>query len=240
MTEVLVRRGVAEDLPAVAEVFLASRAAAVPAMPPVVGTADDVRAHFAALDLHDPTRRELWVAESPSGLVGYAKLKADWLDDLYVVPPAQRQGIGLLLLDVVKSLRPHGFSLWAFESNRPARRFYARHGLLELETTDGSQNQEGEPDVRLVWPGPDPVAFLRRQIDEVDDDLGRLLARRVALTAAVQDHKPVGGHEGRDPARERQIAERMARHAPVFGTDRLDRIVHTIITESLDAAGPGA
>lgn len=235
MTEVLVRRGEAGDLPAVAEVFLASRAAAVPSMPPVVATDDEVRADFAALDLHDPARREVWVAESSSGLLGYAKLKANWLDDLYVVPSAQRQGIGLLLLDLVKSLRPNGFSLWAFASNEPARRFYARQGLLELETTDGSQNQEHAPDVRMVWPGPDPVAFLRQQIDEVDDDLGRLLARRVALTAAVQDHKPVGGHEGRDPAREREIAQRMSRHAPDLGADRLGRIVHTIISESLDA-----
>lgn len=228
------RRAEAEDLPAVAEVFLASRSAAF-AMPPVVGTDAEVRAHFASLDLHDPARREVWVAESPSGMLGYAELKGDWLDDLYVVPSAQRQGVGSLLLDLVRSLRPDGFALWVFADNAPARAFYAGHGLLELETTDGSENQERAPDVRLVWPGTDPVAFLRRQIDEVDDELGRLLARRVALTGAVQDHKPVGGHEGRDPDREREIAERMAAHAPVLGAERLQRIVHAIITESLDA-----
>ncbi len=77
------------------------------------------------------------------------------------------------------------------------------------------------------------MAFFRRLIDEVDADLGDLLARRAALTAAVQ---PLKDDPERDPARERAIAEAMARRAPALGADRLTRIVHTIITESLDAA----
>ena len=47
---------------------------------------------------------------------------------------------------------------------------------------------------------------------------------------AVQAHKP---DRPRDPARERAIAEAMARRAPELGVERLERIVHTIITESL-------
>ena len=38
----------------------------------------------------------------------------------------------------------------------------------------------------MAWPGADPLAFLRGLIDEVDDQLGDLLARRVALTREVQ------------------------------------------------------
>ena len=60
-----------------------------------------------------------------------------------------------------------------------------------------------------------------------------MLARRVALTRAVQPHKPVAE---RDPDRERAIAEAMALRAPALGADRLARIVHAIITESLDAS----
>jgi chorismate mutase len=59
------------------------------------------------------------------------------------------------------------------------------------------------------------------------------LARRVALTRAVQEHK---ADAARDPGREREIAAAMARRAPELGEDRLGRIVHAIITESLDAA----
>ncbi len=157
-----------------------------------------------------------------------------WLDDaLRRVPELAGQGVGSALLDVVKSLRPRGFCLWVFESNTPASSFYARRGCVELERTDGSGNEERSPDLKLAWPGADPLAFFRGLIDEVDADLGDLLARRAALTAAVQ---PLKDDPERDPAREHAIAEAMAQRAPALGIERLTRIVHTIITESLDAA----
>ena len=86
----------------------------------------------------------------------------------------------------------------------------------------------------MAWPGADPLAFYRGLIDEVDHDLGDLLNRRAALTAAVQPHKATAE---RDPDREREIAHALALRAPALGEDRLHRIVHAIITESLDAAG---
>ena len=116
--------------------------------------------------------------------------------------------------------------------NTPARGFYTRHGLVELERTDGAGNEEKQPDIKMAWAGTDPLAFYRGLIDEVDADLGDVLARRAALTRAVQPHKPVAE---RDPDRERAIAEAMALRAPALGADRLARIVHAIITESLDA-----
>ena len=60
-----------------------------------------------------------------------------------------------MLLDLVKAMRPGGFSLWVFESNTPAQAFYTRHGLVEREHTDGSGNEEREPDLRMEWV-PDP------------------------------------------------------------------------------------
>ncbi len=159
-----------------------------------------------------------------------------WLDHLFVRPDAKGEGIGSMLLDLVKGLRPHGFCLWVFESNTPARAFYGHRGLVELERTDGSGNEEKAPDIRMAWPGDDPLAFYRGLIDDVDEQLGDLLARRVALTRAVQPHKP---DAARDPAREREIAETMALRAPELGADRLARIVHAIITESLDAGTSG-
>lgn len=227
--EVMIRSAGPEDLRAVAEVHLAAREAAVPAMPPLVRTADEVRDFHAALDLH---QRELWVAET-DGVVAYAEVKGDWLDDLYVHPQAQRHGIGSAMLDLVKSERPGGFLLWVFESNVGARRFYERHGLVTLETTDGSGNEERSPDVRMAWPGKQPLDFFRRCIDDVDDQLGELLARRAALTRVAQPHK---SDRARDPAREREVAARLAARAPALGEERLGRIVAAIITESLDAA----
>lgn len=215
------------DADAVATVHLRSRAAA--AMPPGVHPEDDVRAWLAGRLGPD----DVWVAEDDGLVVGYARFTPTWLDDLYVLPSYAGRGIGSALLDVVKAQRPDGFCLWVFETNAPARAFYAHRDLVELERTDGSANEERAPDVRMAWPGERPLSFLRTLIDEVDAELGDLLARRAALTAAVQDVK----HDStRDLARERAIAEAMAMRAPALGVARLERIVDAIVTASLEAA----
>ncbi len=236
-TDLVLRPGLHEDLPAVADLFVASRLGAVPAMPPIVGPVEGARQFVLGWDL---ARQELWVAESADGIVGFANVEADWLNGLYVAPDAARAGVGSALLDVVKGIRPDGFGLWVFESNTPARDFYRKHGLTDLERTDGSANMERAPDIKMAWPGRDPLAFYRGLIDDVDAQLGDLLARRVALTRAVQDHKRATAGDARpvdrDLDREREIAHAMAEHAPELGADRLERIVHVIITESLDAS----
>ena len=199
-------------------------------MPPTAHTDAEVRLWLAGRLAHD----EVWVAEADGAVVAYLRLTKDWLDDLYVVPQRAREGIGSLLLDLAKQQRPDGFCLWVFEQNEPARAFYHQHGLLELEHTDGAGNEERAPDVRMAWPGADPLGFLRGLIDDIDHELAGLLSRRAALTAAVQLHKQAAD---RDPEREREIVARMAARAPELGEERLTRIVHAIITESLDAAG---
>ncbi|GAW51421.1 MULTISPECIES: GNAT family N-acetyltransferase [unclassified Nocardioides] len=229
-TDLLLRPAVETDATAIAEVQIASRREAT--MPPGIHPDHEVHAWLTAKLAED----ELWVAEVDGVVAGYARMTATWLDDLYVAPPYARRGVGSALLEVVKAQRPGGFCLWVFEMNTPARDFYARHGLVELEHTDGSANEEQAPDLRMAWPGEDPLAFLRGLIDEVDEHLGDLLARRAALTAAVQHIK----HDTtRDPVRERAIAEAMALRAPALGAERLSRIVDAIITESLDATSPG-
>lgn len=232
--DLLLRPAAPDDLPAVADLYVAARVAAVPDMPPLVHPPADVAAWVGSWDLG---RKEVWLAEGGDGPVGFAVVERDWLDSLYVHPEHARRGVGAALLDVVKGIRPQGFSLWVFADNRPARDFYRGHGLVELEHTDGSTNEERSPDLRMAWPGDEPLAFLRGQIDEADEELGRLLARRVALTAAVQQHKPVPGEAGRDSGREAEITRRVAHHVPALDEERVHRIVHTIITESL-AAGP--
>lgn len=226
-TEVLLRLADDCDAGAVADVHLEARRAA--SMPPPVRADDAVRSWLSGRLQED----EVWVAEIDGRVVGYLRLTPTWLDDLYVAPPHTGVGLGSALLDLAKSLRPDGFCLWVFEENLPARAFYRRHGLVELEGTDGSDNEEHAPDVRVAWPGDQPLVFFRSLIDDVDAQLGDLLARRAALTRAVQPHKP---DPSRDPVREAQIARALARRAPALGPERMQRIVHTIVTESLDAA----
>ena len=206
--DVALRPAGAADAAAVAEVHLAARRQA--AMPPGVHTDDEVRSWLAGRVGED----EVWVAESGGSVAAYARMTPTWLDDLYVAPAFARQGIGSALLDLVKARRPDGFCLWVFESNVPARAFYARHGLVELERTDGEGNEEKAPDIRMAWAGADPLAFLRGLIDDVDDQLGDLLARRVALTREVQALKAGQGQQPRDLDRERAIAARLARGHP--------------------------
>lgn len=229
-TEPVLRPATAADLPALAEVHLAARAAAGPAFPPAAHPDDEVRAWVRGWDL---SAYDVRVAEIDGRVAGYSRATPTWLDDLYVAPGAQGRGVGTALLRDVLAGHPDGIGLWVFESNRPARDFYARHGFVALERTDGSANEERAPDIRLVWPGNDPVACFRAMIDEVDLVLGDVLARRTALTRAVQAVKPTGE---RDPHREAEIARRVADVVPELGQERVARIVDVIITESLDAA----
>ena len=220
-----------EDADALALIHVLARRASP--MPDPVHPDDDVRRWLRERLADDAPGHEAWVAEIGGLPVGYARTTPGWLDDLYVQPAHQGGGVGRALLELVTARQPGGFCLWVFEANTPARSFYARHGLVELERTDGAGNEEGEPDIRLAWPGHDPLAFLRGLVDDVDTQLGDLLARRAALTRAIQPFKTTAG---RDPARERAVAEHLATRAPALGVERLERIAHVVITESLDAA----
>ena len=227
---VALRPATTADAAAMAQVHVACREANVPSMPPMV---HDLPTTHRWVQGRLEGGSTGWVAERDGSVVGYLVLTDDWLDDLFLAPGETGHGVGAALLDVAKTELPGGFQLWVFASNLGARRFYERHGLIMLETTDGSGNEERSPDVRMAWPGEQPLAFLRRCIDEVDDQLGELLARRAALTRAVQPHKT---DPARDPERERAVVARLARRAPGLGEERLARIAHAIITESLDAA----
>ncbi len=229
-TDLVLRPATTADADAMADLHVDCRLANVGSMPPMVHPRETAHRWMRGRLEGDSTG---WVAERDGRLVGYLVLTGEWLDDLFLAPGETGQGIGAALLDVAKAERPEGFCLWVFESNRGARRFYQRHGLVELESTDGSSNAERAPDVRMAWPGPDPLRYLRHLIDEVDDHLGELLARRAALTAAVQPLKP---GQDRDAVRERAIAARLARHAPGLGEERIARILDAIIRESLDAS----
>ena len=144
-----IRRARAADAADAAEVYLRARHAAVPAIPSLVHANDDVRRWFREVVVPE---REVWVAtDTEAGVVAVLVLHDAWIDQLFVEPGLTGRGIGSALVDVAKRQRPAGLQLWAFQSNIRALRFYARHGFVEAERTDGAGNEEGAPDVRLVW-----------------------------------------------------------------------------------------
>lgn len=236
LTDLVVRPGRPEDTDAVAAMFSATRRAAVPSMPPPVHTVEEDRAWLAEQLAGE---REAWIAEGDGRILGLLLLEGDWLHSLYVDRAHQGEGVGSVLLQLAQTLRPGGLRLWVFQSNTGARRFYARHGFVEVALTDGADNEEQAPDVRMEWAveGVATVEQLRGRIDAVDDRLARLLEERALLTAQVQARKPVPGHAGRDAVREREIADRMGALAPHLGPARLASIMDAVIRASLDAAG---
>jgi GNAT superfamily N-acetyltransferase len=94
---------------------------------------------------------EVWVAEAAGRIVGFAALSGDRLGHIYVHPDEQDRGVGTALFDVVKQQRPGGFRFWVFQKNEGAHRFYERHGCRLVELTDGSGNEEKEPDALYEW-----------------------------------------------------------------------------------------
>lgn len=147
-----IRQAQTEDASEVARVYLAARHRAVPDIPPLVHSDDEVGAWFR--DVVVP-RRDVWVAVVEGSVVGLLVIDGDRVDQLYVDPDCAGKRVGATLLDHAKSLRPAGLHLVVFESNTGARRFYRRNGFVEGERTDGSGNEEGAPDIACRWSPPD-------------------------------------------------------------------------------------
>ncbi|MFI1764915.1 GNAT family N-acetyltransferase [Streptomyces sp. NPDC020800] len=145
---IVLRRAVAADALAVADVWLRSYTAALPTV--VRAHSDDeVRDYFR--DVVVPLR-ETWVAQADDGgIVGMMVLAGDELSQLYLDPGRRGQGLGDRFVALAKERSPGGLTLWTFQVNAPAHRFYERHGFVAAERTDGSDNEEREPDVRYVW-----------------------------------------------------------------------------------------
>ena len=150
--EARIRTARGNDAGDIAEVYLRSRAFALPGIP-VVHDAGSVRRWFADEVVG---RSDTWVAEVDGVVVGMMVLDhardGSWIEQLYLDPTWMGRGLGDRMMEIAVS-RAHGaLQLWTFEANGPARRFYARHGFVEVEHTDGRGNEERAPDVRLVRP----------------------------------------------------------------------------------------
>ncbi|MDJ0826856.1 MAG: GNAT family N-acetyltransferase [Rhodobacter sp.] len=114
---------------------------------PTIHTPDQDRSFLAWLI----TNTEVVTLRSWRGPQGFLAREDTMVHALYLRPAVRGQGHGKRLLDWAKARSPN-LTLWTFQANAGARAFYAREGFREVEMTDGAGNDEGVPDVRLVWP----------------------------------------------------------------------------------------
>jgi ribosomal protein S18 acetylase RimI-like enzyme len=70
---------------------------------------------------------------------------------LYVAVDHQGEGIGRRLLELAKSRSLGLLELYTFQVNEKAVAFYLANGFEIVDGSDGSRNEELEPDYRLSW-----------------------------------------------------------------------------------------
>ena len=93
---------------------------------------------------------EMWGAFDGAAMRGIIAFREGWIDQLYVLPEAQRRGVGKDLLQVAQNAFDR-LQLWTFQRNAPARRFYEARGFALIQETDGAGNEEKEPDALYLW-----------------------------------------------------------------------------------------
>ena len=146
MTDFTLRQANRADGPAIAALFRRTFRAALPFIP-TLHTPEGDREHFSGKVFDACT---VWVAESADRIVGFTAWRSGELDHLYVDIDRVGQGIGSALLRKAMDAEPR-LELWAFQRNAAALAFYRAKGFRVIRETDGSANEEKEPDVRLLW-----------------------------------------------------------------------------------------
>lgn len=143
------RLATAADAAAITAVFLASRATAMPYLPRLH---DDEETLAWMTHVVLPQCR-VWVAQESGDprVLGFIAVDGDQLEHLYVAPDHRGRGIGTHLLEQGRQASPDRLLLHVFTRNADARAFYESHGFRRLDESDGSRNEENEPDMTYGW-----------------------------------------------------------------------------------------
>src|SRR5438552_15824765 len=107
----IIRRALLADSEEIAEVFLASRATMT--YLPRLHSDEDTRAFIA----HVVRDLETFAAVRAARIVGFAALREDWLDHLYVHPARFNTQTGAKLFGEIRFQRPGGIQFWVFQQN---------------------------------------------------------------------------------------------------------------------------
>jgi ribosomal protein S18 acetylase RimI-like enzyme len=94
-------------------------------------------------------RNKIVVACANDGVVGFVASSSECIDQLYVHVDFQRNGVGSELLQWAKGNSSGRLSLFTFESNHQAQRFYERRGFKVAAR--GFEPHWQLPDIRYEW-----------------------------------------------------------------------------------------
>ena len=142
----IIRRATLDDMPALARLHRHTVETSLPFLPTLHTAEED--AWWFSERLY--AANEVWLAEDDGRPAGYIAFRPGFIEHLFIDPESQNMGLGLALLD--KARAAYGdLSLWTFQQNAKARRFYERHGFVAATFTDGADNEEKMPDVLYTW-----------------------------------------------------------------------------------------
>ncbi len=154
---IAVRQATPEDAPALARINRRARAAAMPWL----GEVHSEAAVEGWLRRYLILREQVLCSggEPPLGYIGFGAEKDGWfVHDLYIDPTAQGRGHGTALLRrAMAAAGDAPLRLRCFARNDAARGFYERHGFEIEDQGDGTQNEEGEPDILYVRRPSEPM-----------------------------------------------------------------------------------
>ena len=147
----MIRRATAGDVDAVAALF--RRSFGTLDFLPTLHTPDEDRQFLGRVF----DEQDVWVAELKGRILGFISLDGDLGTFFYVDPEEHGAGVGSALFEQARKARPDGFEFWVFQRNHKAGEFYERRDCRSIRFTDGSGNEEKEPDVLYEWrPSPAP------------------------------------------------------------------------------------
>lgn len=89
-----------------------------------------------------------WVGQSEGEVTGFCVREDDNITGLYLAQRARGVGLGKRLLDLAKQDRDW-ITVWAYEKNHRARKFYRREGCTEISRE--VEDRSGLVDIEHRW-----------------------------------------------------------------------------------------
>jgi GNAT superfamily N-acetyltransferase len=148
LRDLLIRPYQSDDFEAVTRLWRDARELALPEFQHRKGHSfEEDRVYFRDVIL---INNDVWVAEAGGEAVAFMAISEDLIDQLFVHPAHQRQGLGKALLEHARNLSPEHLWLFTLQINTKARAFYEKNGFRAVRFGI-SPPPESEPDVEYHW-----------------------------------------------------------------------------------------